>query len=124
VAEGQIQAEVSRNAYEHERRLQRGDIKKVGVNLFRDAETAERAVEYHPYRSEEAAAQMGRLARIRRERDGAAVTAALAAVRTAAIERRNVMPSVMTAVRTYATVGEISGVLRGVFGTYEERVRW
>lgn len=124
VAEGRIQAEVSRQAYEHERRLQRGDVAKVGVNLFREDEEPERPVELHPYRAGEAAKQIARLQGIRASRDAAAVARALAEVRVAATDRRNVMPAVIAAVRTYATVGEICGVLREVFGTYQEPIRW
>lgn len=124
VAEGRIQAEVSRQAYEHERRLQRGDVAKVGVNLFREDEEPDRPVELHPYRAGEAATQIARLQGIRASRDAAAVARALAEVRVAATDRRNVMPAVIAAVRTYATVGEICGVLREVFGTYQEPIRW
>jgi methylmalonyl-CoA mutase N-terminal domain/subunit len=124
VAEGRIQAEVSRSAYERERRIRRGEIPKVGVNVFVEDEEPERAVELHPYRAAEAAAQIARLARVRAERDARAVASALAGVRAAAAEGRNVMPPLMTAVKAYATVGEVCGALRDVFGTYEECVRW
>jgi methylmalonyl-CoA mutase N-terminal domain/subunit len=124
VAEGRIQAEVSRSAYERERRIRRGEIPKVGVNVFVEDEGPERAVELHPYRAAEADAQIARLARVRAERDARAVASALAGVRAAAAEGRNVMPPVMTAVKAYATVGEVCGALRDVFGTYEECVRW
>ncbi len=124
VAEGRIQSEVSRSAYELERRIQRGEFKKVGVNIFREDEESEQDVEFHPYRSDEAATQIGRLAKIRRERDAKAVAKALADVRAAATSKQNVMPSVMTAVKAYATVGEVCGAFRDVFGTYKESVRW
>lgn len=124
VAEGRIQAEVSRSAYERERRIRRGEIPKVGVNVFVEDEEPERAVELHPYRAAEADAQIARLARVRAERDARAVASALAGVRAAAAEGRNVMPPLMTAVKAYATVGEVCGALRDVFGTYEECVRW
>jgi len=124
VAEGRIQAEVSRQAYEHERRLAKGDEKKVGVNLFREDEEPERAVELHPYRAAEAGAQIARLRRIRETRDSAAVGRALESVREAARAGRNVMPGVITAVRAYATVGEVCGTLRDVFGTHQEPIRW
>jgi methylmalonyl-CoA mutase N-terminal domain/subunit len=124
VAEGRIQAEVSRQAYEHERQLERGEVHKVGVNLFREGEEPDRPVEMHPYRAGEAATQIARLQSIRKARDAAAVARALGDVRDAAKGGRNVMPAVITAVRTYATVGEICGVLREVLGTYQEPIRW
>ena len=124
VAEGRVQAEVSRQAYAHERRQQQGDILKVGVNCFVEEEEEAPAVDFHPYRDEEASKQIERLHRIRQTRDAPAVTAALARVRVAAESGANVMPSVMDAVERYATVGEICGVLKGVFGTYNETIRF
>jgi methylmalonyl-CoA mutase N-terminal domain/subunit len=118
-----VQAEVNRQAYEQERRQQAGETRKVGVNCFREEEEA-REVEFHPYRVEEATAQIRRLERVRSERDDATVEALLGKVRDAASARENVMPSVMDAVEAYATVGEVCGVLKEVFGTYREPVRF
>ena len=60
------------------------------------------------------------LAGLRRTRDGKAVTSALAALRQTCAGGKNVMPALIDAVKTYATVGEISDVMREVFATYEE----
>jgi methylmalonyl-CoA mutase N-terminal domain/subunit len=123
VAEGRVQAEVNRQAYDGERRVQSGQVKKVGVNCFEEKETA-RSVEFHAYRVDEAKAQQARLARIRRERDDANCRNALARVREAAAGGSNVMPFIMDAVEAWATVGEVCGALRDVFGTYREPVRF
>jgi methylmalonyl-CoA mutase N-terminal domain/subunit len=123
IAEGVVQADVNRQAYEQEKRLQTGAVKKVGVNCFVEEE-AEREVEIHPYREEEAQKQAARLAAVKRRRDGRAVDAALAEVRAAAAASRNVMPAVMEAVTAYATVGEVCRVLTEVFGCYREPVRF
>jgi methylmalonyl-CoA mutase N-terminal domain/subunit len=123
VAEGRVQAAVNRQAYEMERRLQRGEVKKVGVNIFQEQEE-ERQVEFHPYREEEARKQIERLGRVRQERDGSHVAALLEKVRAAAGSGENVMPAVIDAVEAYATVGEVCGVLREVYGTYQEPVRF
>ena len=124
VAEGRIQAEVSRRAYEHAQRLERGEVEKVGVNLFREDEEPERSVELHPYRADEAGAQIARLARVKGERDADAVRARLDALGDAARAGDNVMPATIAAVKAWATVGEVCDVFRGVFGTYQEPVRW
>ncbi len=121
VAEGRIQAEVNRQAYERERRIAGGEVKKVGVNIYREEE-AERAVAMHPYRREEADAQLDRLRAIRAGRDAAAVATALDELRAAAGEGRNVMPAAIDAVEAYATVGEVCAALRDVFGTYNEPI--
>jgi methylmalonyl-CoA mutase N-terminal domain/subunit len=123
VAEGRVQAKVNRQAYERERRIQTGEIKQVGVNCFVEEEE-ERAVEFHPYREEEALEQVKRLNKVRADRDDAAVAKLLETVRQAAKDGTNVMPSIMDAVEAYATVGEVCGALRDVFGTYQEPVRF
>ncbi len=119
VSEGRVQASVNRAAFERERRVQAGDVKKVGVNCFVEPEE-EREVELHPYCEEEARAQIARLERLRRTRDQAAVVAALARVTEDARAGRNVMPSVIDAVETYATVGEVTAALKEVYGGYRE----
>jgi len=130
VAEGYVQAMVNRQAYEAERRMREGKVRKVGVNCFsEDAEEEaekerEPRVAFHPYREEEAETQISRLRRVRAERDDAAVATALARLEKDARENRNVMPAAMDAVSAYATVGEVCGVFKQVFGTYREPVRF
>ena len=124
VAEGIVQAEVNAQAYAFEKRLQSGELAKVGVNCFVEEETEEREVEFHPYREEEAAKQIARLEKVRAERDAAAVRAALERLRQAAAAGENVMPATLDAVEAYATVGEVCGVLGEVFGTYREPIRF
>ena len=55
-------------------------------------------------------------------RDNAAVKAALEALETAAKGSGNLMPHILAAVKTYATLGEIADVFRGVFGKHTETV--
>jgi len=123
VSEGRAQAQVNAQAYANERRLQSGEVKKVGVNCFVEEEAAQE-VEFHPYREQEAAKQIERLRRIRAERDGEAVKELLERVRAAAATTENVMPAVIDAVEAYATVGEVCGALKDVFGAYREPIRF
>jgi len=123
VAEGIVQAEVNRQAYAQERRIQSGEIPKVGVNCFVEEEE-ERPVEFHAYSEQEAAKQLARLEEVRAARDGPRVETLLDAVRSAAAAKLNVMPAIMDAVEAYATVGEVCGVLKEVYGTYQEPVRF
>ncbi|MBK7580654.1 MAG: methylmalonyl-CoA mutase [Myxococcales bacterium] len=123
IAEGRVQADVSRQAYEQRKRLERGELQKVGVNTFVDEEPGP-DVEFHPYRREEAEKQLVRLARVRAERNAGEVEATLSAVAAAARDGKNVMPPVIAAVKAYASVGEICGALRQVFGSYAEPVRF
>jgi len=64
--------------------------------------------------------QVARLRALRAERDSGAVGQALDRLRLACQGTENTMPHLMQAVRTYATLGEIIGVMKEVFGTYEE----
>jgi methylmalonyl-CoA mutase N-terminal domain/subunit len=123
VADGRVQAEVNRQAYDRERRVANAEVKKVGVNIYREEEE-DRAVEMHPYRQEEAERQLARLRTVRHERDSGAVSAALDELREAAREGRNVMPAAIDAVEAYATVGEVCGALQDVYGSYREPIRF
>jgi methylmalonyl-CoA mutase N-terminal domain/subunit len=64
--------------------------------------------------------QVERLNRVRRERDNAAVQRSLDALRRAAAGTDNLMPFLLDAVKVYATLGEIMGAMREVFGEYME----
>ena len=66
--------------------------------------------------------QIARLQELRRARDNEKVGATLAALRDAAKGTVNLMPFILDAVRAYATLGEITDVLREVFGVYQESV--
>ena len=123
IADGTVQADVNRQAYERERLVESGDVPKVGVNRFVEPEE-QPDVAMHPYREAEAEAQIARLGRVKRERDAANVRDALTRVRDAARKGENVMPTVMDAVEAYATVGEVCSALREVYGTYREPIRF
>jgi len=121
ISEGLIQQVVARQAYNHEKGIQSGEIVKVGVNRYR-IEEDEREVELHEYRPEQAEEKTRRLNELRSERDSEAVNEALETLHSAAEGSENLMPSIMDAVRVYATVGEMSQVLKDVFGEFKEPV--
>jgi methylmalonyl-CoA mutase N-terminal domain/subunit len=123
VAEGAIQAEVSAQAYATQKKLESGEIRKVGVNCYQMEEEA-REPESHPYDEAAAQAQVAGLNRIRAERDQRAVETALQRVGADARSGANVMPAIMEAVRAYASVGEITGRLVDVFGRFREPIRF
>jgi len=123
ISEGSLQAHVSRRAFDKEKAIRSGEIRKVGVNCYR-MEEEEPDVELHPYRAEEVGKARERLDTLRRERQGEAVQAGLDGVRRAAVEGENVMPAIMTAVGAYATVGEIMGALKQEYGQFKEPVRF
>ncbi|MGZ8473763.1 MAG: methylmalonyl-CoA mutase family protein, partial [Candidatus Deferrimicrobiaceae bacterium] len=67
-------------------------------------------------------AQRQRLAALRKKRDSRAVRDALSVLEKACRGRENLMPPVLTAVKARATLGEISDVMRGVFGTFRGKI--
>ena len=92
----------------------------MGVNRFKESEEPEADILYIGPEAE--ALQRKRLAQVKADRDQAAVERALARVRQdAARSEVNVMPGLLEAVHTYATIGEIVGALAQVFGTWTER---
>jgi methylmalonyl-CoA mutase N-terminal domain/subunit len=78
----------------------------------------------HPYDEVGANEQIDSLRKIRAERDNAAVGRCLRALRDDAVAGRNVMPAIVQAVKAYATVGEISDTLVGVYGRFAEPTRF
>jgi methylmalonyl-CoA mutase, N-terminal domain len=125
VKSGAIQAEVARQAYLFERKLASGEIAKVAVNCHVGDQPveADRDVELYGFDSKVAEAQVARLARVRRERDGRAAARALAQLHDEARGTANLMPAILEAVRAYATLGEINGALKDVFGEHKEPVK-
>ncbi len=119
IATGAVQNAVSRQAYETELKIQSGEIRKVGVNCYEVDEEAQ-DVEMHPYEADKVDGQVRRLQAVRDRRDPDAVGAALDRLRTDADAHRNVMPALVEAVKAYATVGEMAGVFREVYGEFRE----
>ena len=118
VASGYVQREVGRQAYEFEKKLQSGDITKVGINKY--TEGVDMEVELHEYNEAWAQLQIERLRKLKQERDNAAVSQSLKALEQAALEQKNVMPYLVACCKAYATVGEMANVFRQVFGEYRE----
>ncbi len=123
VREGRIQAMVARQAYRRVKDVEAGRIRKVGVNCMR-VEGEEGDVEVHPFDAGEAARQCGRLADVRRRRDGAAVARTLERVRSDATAGGNVMPALVDCVEARASVGEITAAMKQALGEYAEPVRF
>ena len=123
VAEGVIQAEVSAQAYSMAKRIEGGEFRKLGVNCYR-VEEEEKHIEFHPYREDEVRAQIAALEEVRSTRDAAALAANLERVERDARAGSNVMPAIMQAVKSYASVGEITQRLTGVYGRYREPIRF
>ncbi len=118
VASGYVQREVGRQAYEFEKKLQSGEVIKVGVNKY--TEGVDMEVELHEYNDAWAQLQIDRLRELKQERNTSAVSQSLKALEQAARQKKNVMPYLVDCCKSYATVGEMANVFRDVFGQYKE----
>lgn len=121
IEEGIVQRDIARQAYEEERRIQSGQKARVGVNcLVVNDEAGGMEQETFSFDPDVGRRHIERLKDIRRERDRDRLTDSLKALKKAAAdESQNLVPHVMEAVRCMATGGEITEVLREVFGTYK-----
>jgi len=117
VDSGYIQKEIQDAAYRYQLEVERKERIIVGVNDFVLKENPpEGLLKVNPRIEKE---QRKRLAALRKRREAAAVQAALGNLASACRGKRNVMGPILDAVRAYATLGEISDVMRSVFGTHQ-----
>jgi len=119
IENGFFQSEISRAAYDYQRQLDNDERVIVGVNEYVD-EGEELRIPILAMDPQGYERQVARLHKLKMERDNEAVDHTLSALRQAAQGTENMMPFILNAVRAYATLGEITDVLRDVFGVYEE----
>lgn len=118
VSSGYVQRQVSRQAYEYEKKLQKGEVTKVGVNKY--TEGVDMEVELHEYNESWARLQIERLNELKKQRNEKAAFDSLQRLEKAAGDKKNVMPYLVECCKSYATVGEMANVFREVFGEYTE----
>ena len=119
IEQGYMQQEMAAHAYEYQHEVELGKRTVIGVNKFNDSKKlAEQDVLTADLSVGER--QIARLEKIKAARDNEAVKAALEKLREAAKGTENLMPYLIDAVKTYATLGEICGVLREEFGEYKQ----
>ena len=118
---GFFQQEIADASWRYQREIDRGERIVVGVNEYQLDEPLDIPILRIDPRGQER--HLARLQRVRAERDGARVAETLERLRQAAAGgHANTMPFILDAVNAYATLGEIMGVLRAVFGEYREVV--
>lgn len=119
IEQGYMQQEMAAHAYEYQHEVELGKRTVIGVNKFNDSKKlAEQDVLTADLSVGER--QIARLEKMKAARDNEAVKAALEKLREAAKGTENLMPYLIDAVKTYATMGEICGVLREEFGEYKQ----
>jgi methylmalonyl-CoA mutase N-terminal domain/subunit len=125
IERGFPQSEIARSSYEYQQKIEKGEAVIVGVNRYR----VDKEQPIETLRIDRGAEdlQTEKLRQLRKTRNNGDVERTLNGLRRAAVAgtadagSKNLMPPLLDAVRAYATLGEICGVLREVFGTYEER---
>lgn len=114
---GYPQREIARAAYEYQTKVERGEIPVIGVNIF--VEPGVPKIKILKVDPEVRSRVVERLKQLRASRDNVKVATALEGVRKAAEDPEvNIFPYILEAVRVKATLGEISGVLREVWGEW------
>ncbi|RZV10563.1 methylmalonyl-CoA mutase [Natrinema hispanicum] len=113
-----VQRQIQDTAFDRQREIEEKDRIIVGVNEF-EIEDEEPEMDVEEVTQEDQQRKIDGLEETRTDRDDEEVDAALEALRDAAQSDQNLMPYIIDAVKTYATVGEICNVLRDEFGEYQ-----
>ncbi len=117
---GYIQKEIQNSAYKYQMQIESGERIVVGVNKFKVEE--EQKKEILKVDPQVEIVQKKKLQKLRQERDNVRVNEAIATLTEKAKTNENLMPYILDAVKAYATLGEICGALREVFGEYQQSV--
>ncbi len=120
IDEGYFHREIQESAYEYQERVDEGEETVVGVNAYEIEEDTQPDLLHVDETTRER--QLNRLESVKAERDDEAVEAALDEIREAVAAGENVLPAIVDAVKTYATMGEIMAVFESEYGTYRERI--
>lgn len=113
---GFIQDQIAKSAYDYQKKVETKEEIVVGVNDFIEEEPpASELLKIDPILERE---QVERLKALRERRDSSKSNAALSQIEQAAKEGKNLMPHILNAVESYATLGEIADSMRRVFGEY------
>ena len=117
---GYIQKEIQDSSYKYQLSVESKDSIVVGVNKYTMKETTKgELLRVNP---EVEKKQIAKLGTVKKERSASDVELRLADVRKAAKDGTNLMPPIIEAVKVYASIGEICGVMREVFGEYKEKI--
>ncbi len=120
IEQGFMQKEIQNSAYAYQMAIENKEKIVIGVNKFKTSE--EVPMDLLKVNQAVAEGQEIKLQQLRDKRDPRQVTEVLKNLRSAAQTDENLMPLLLEAVKAYATLGEICGVLREVFGEYQQQV--
>ncbi|NMA30934.1 MAG: methylmalonyl-CoA mutase, partial [Candidatus Methanofastidiosa archaeon] len=120
IEKGYIQKEIQDSAYKYQKAVEKKDVIIVGLNKFTmEDKFPEKLLKID---SEVEKIQIEKLKKLKLRRDNNKVKEILEKIEDAARSDKNLMPLILEAVKTYATLGEISDSLRNVFGEYKSSV--
>ncbi len=120
IEKGYIQKEIQASAYRYQKEIESEERVVVGVNRF--TISGEQPIDLLKMDPATSQRQVERLKEVRLSRNQAKVAETLQELRRAAQGSDNLMPAIFEAVKAYATLGEICGVLRDVFGEYQQQI--
>jgi methylmalonyl-CoA mutase N-terminal domain/subunit len=119
---GFIQKEIQNASYDFQRQVEKGEEIIVGVNAFKDEKDSKQKLKILKVTPQSEKKQVMRLKRYKASRNGKNVQKCLEEIKNAAQTKDNLIPLFVTALENKVTLGEISNVLRQVFGLYQENV--
>jgi methylmalonyl-CoA mutase, N-terminal domain len=122
VEQGYMQRRIAEEAYRIAREELSGERVVVGVNRFQADEKEKRKLAFHKWDRRMQDLQIQRLEQVRKDRDNGQCERALDGLRKAAQGEGNLLPPLIEAVKTYASIGEIMTALKEVFGVYKEPI--
>ena len=111
------QDEIAKSAYEYQQKIDDKEKIIVGVNEFKNEEEKDSTIFSVPIETQKE--QISALQILKTERDNLKVKNSLNELKETAMTEKNIIPSILNAVENYATLGEISDVLRNVWGEYK-----
>ena len=117
IESGWVVQEIGEEAYRFQREVERGERVVVGLNRFTTDETP--PIQLHSPDPSVANAVKKEISDLRSQRDEKSLVRALDDLKSMASEGGNLMPATLEAIRSLATVGEVSGALREVFGEWQ-----
>jgi methylmalonyl-CoA mutase N-terminal domain/subunit len=120
IEKGYFQREIANSAYKYQREIDNKERMIVGVNQYASEE--KQPIPLLRISPDVEETQVDRLKALKNSRDSRRVQQVLDRLRSSADSDKNLMPTILEAVKAYATLGEICGVLREVYGEYQELI--
>ncbi len=118
IEEAYIQDEIAKSAYIYQKKIESKEKIIVSVNQFKDSDNATK-IPLLKIDDSIRKVQIEKLEHLKSTRNNVAVQQLLETLRSSCVENKNIMPTVLSAVEEYATLGEIADVLRKVYGEYK-----